>query len=127
MFYYLTHWQMLMLSHKIEEIKKNNPYFQDTIVDDFLNTCMEEAGRIAKTPTILLKLNPRSNKIKISESMFKYITALTEINVFDKNYMKENLPAVQEEIEKQAQEALDNFHTTGSFSTNENETAKYHK
>ena len=77
-------------------------------------------------------LNPSfvSIKVKVGEILSHFLwkeEALTEINVFDKNYMKENLPAVQEEIEKQSQEALEKFHTTGSFSTNENETSKYHK
>ena len=46
MFYYLNHWQVLTLIHAIEEIKKNNPYFQDTVSDEFVKNCFEEATRI---------------------------------------------------------------------------------
>ena len=126
MYYYLTHWQMLTLMHKIEEIKKNNPYFQDTITDEFVKICFEEAKRIARTPTIKLKLNPKSNKIKISESMLKYITALTEIDVFDKKSMKEILPQVKQELNKASDEIWEEYERKNNSSiTTENEEIEH--
>ncbi len=121
MFYYLNHWQVLTLIHAIEEIKKNNPYFQDTVSDEFVKNCFEEATRIAITPTIKLKLIPKANKVKVSESMFKYVTALTGIDVFDKKKMKEILPEIKKILDKDLTEIFAEYENKNESSlTNEN-------
>ena len=96
---YLTQHQVYAFMHKIGEIRKNDPSFNNEIARDFEEYVIGRAAKIATTyPQIKLKLIPNANKFKISKKLFDYLTKLTSVDVYDKETMKKYM-----EIEKEAQ------------------------
>ena len=88
-FIYLTYYQAMAFMFRINEIRDNNPYFNDGIANSYEEYVIKRAGEIVTTyPQIKLKLFPNANKYKISKSLFDYLTRLTSIDVNDKEIIK---------------------------------------
>jgi len=82
---YLTYYQAMAFMFRIDEIRKNNQYFNDHIAMEYENYVVKRTGEIITTyPQIKLKAFPNANKYKISKSLFNYLTKLTEIDVYNK-------------------------------------------
>ena len=95
-YYYLDYIQVMIFMHKLDELKKSNPKFNDPISSSFENYVIERTGQIVTTyPQIELKIFPNSNKYKISKSMFLYLTNLTGIDVFDKTIIDKYIPVIK--------------------------------
>ncbi len=94
---YLTYYQTMIFLHRLEEMKKANQYFSDAIAEEFENYTIARAKEILFThPQIKLKLVPKANKYVISESMFNYLSRLTEVNPLDKEVMKAYKPILKQ-------------------------------
>lgn len=104
-FIYLTYYQAMAFMFRINEIKKNNPYFNDEIAKSYEEYVVNRAGEIVTTyPQIKLKIFPNASKYKISKSLFNYLTRLTSIDVYDKATIKK-YTIMTNELEKRTFES----------------------
>lgn len=85
-FVYLTYYQIMAFEEEIEKMRKENQYFNDEFVSMFENYTLDIACKKAFIPKIII---PNTDKFKISISLFNYLERLTNINVNDKDFMKE--------------------------------------
>ena len=82
---YLTYYQVMIFLLKIDEMKKNNPHFKDSLANSFGDFVLKRTIQIAFTkPLAKLNLFSNSSNYKISRSLFNYLTNLTSMDVFDK-------------------------------------------
>ena len=106
-FVYLDYNQVMSFMFELNELRKDNPYFNDKIVESFEDYVLIRANEIAITyPQIKLKIFPNANKYKISKSLFEYLTRLTSIDVFDKETMKKYNRILEEERQKAIEKLL---------------------
>lgn len=97
----LTYLQTMIFSYRIEEMKKENPFFSDGIANQYQEYVINRSGEIACTyPQFLLKLKPNGDKYIISQSMFDYLSHLTGVNPCDKKIMEFYKPIIKEVEEK---------------------------
>lgn len=92
-FTYLTIEQGYALLFKIEELKEIS-YFEDGIVENFEQEVYKQSAKITINKlnirsNLLQKLQKNGEKLKVPTSRFEYVARLTEINVFDKDTVKE--------------------------------------
>lgn len=99
---YLTYLQVMVFMHKLDEMKKENPYFSDGLAAEFENYVLKRSQEMLFThPQIKLKIVPNANKFKISESRFNYLVRLTKVNPLDREVLNEYKPLIKE-AEQQA-------------------------
>ena len=115
-FIYLTYYQAMAFMFGIDEIRKNNPYFNDNIAKSYEEYVVERAGEIVTTyPQIKLKISPNASKYKISKSLFDYLTRLTSIDVYDKETI-EKYTIMTKALEKTTFESTkENLEKTGIY------------
>ena len=94
-YYNLTYIQIITLMHKLDEIKKTNPYFNDPISNSFEKNMVEMIAEF-EIQSVKYKMPKASKrKYKVSKSMVDYITNITDIDIFDKKSKKENAKRVK--------------------------------
>ena len=103
---YITYYQVMAFLHKYEDMKKEDPSFNDEIVNEFADAAIEKASNIylALLPEIIVKLIPHANKYKMSKSLFVYLTNLTGIDVFDVEIQKMAKQRANELVESAIQD-----------------------
>lgn len=97
---YLTLYQGGALLSRIEELEKN-PYFKDPIAEQFRQEFFKQARDITvrslrPTSNALQKLRKNGNMIEVPKGRFEYITRLTEVDVFDEEFMRQFIDKVNE-------------------------------
>lgn len=83
----LNYIQVMMLLHKLEEIKKEIAGFNDEIADSFESYAVNRTKEIA-IDSISTKLFHISNYI-VSRSTVNHLMDITGVNVFDKDAVKD--------------------------------------
>ena len=99
-FIYLNKDQVLYLLNVIQSFKDERPYFNDGIVDQFENYCIERCCEIIGSSRIKLHLVPHAKDFKISRSLFNYLINLTSANVNN----KDEILKAKKEVEEKAEE-----------------------
>lgn len=92
---YLSYYQVMLFMYRIDEFRKENPNFNDGIAASFEDYMIFRAGEIDSQRPIILKIFPDTGKYILSESMFKYLLALTGVDPFDEPTMKKYIPLIQ--------------------------------
>ena len=103
--------QALCFMHGIQLIRDKNPYFNDPIAIEYEKFCLERAEEIAGhyfTFSEIKLLLPHAKDFKISKSLFDYLTRLTGMDVFNKDYVSKIAKIIAEEANK----ALENSNKT---------------
>lgn len=100
-FIYLNQDQVLCFLHGIQLIRDKNPHFNDAICIQFEKYCLERCCEIVKYSSIKLLLVPHAKKIKISKSLFDYLTRLTLIDVYNKDEVYEKAKSINERAMKE--------------------------
>ena len=117
---YLTYYQAMSFLLEIEEMKNNNPHFNDNLANTFYDYVLQRTYEIATTTSFVkAKLFPNSTKYKISKSLFNYLTNITEINVFDEQTLTDYIILINELENEVANELIEE--------TKINKTKKMHK
>ena len=104
---YLNYNQIQIMLYKLNEIKKDFPYYNDGVVSSFEDYVVDRTNEIAKNNlNAVSKMFPNINKYVIKNSMFDYITRLIGINVLDENIVNEYTPIVNEITKKTVDEFM---------------------
>lgn len=104
---YLTYLQVMIILHRLDEMHKDNQYFNDEISNSFKRYVLERSKEMALMPEFKLKILPGANKYVVSASMFNYLVRLTGIDPFEKSVQKEYKPLI-EEVEQEARRKMAN-------------------
>ena len=94
-FFHLSYYQVMIFMIRLDEMKKENPYFHDEISSSFSNFVINRSKEIAGTSPLKLKIIPNANKFKVSKSMVKYLKNLTGIDVFDEKILDKYIPIIK--------------------------------
>ncbi len=86
---YLTYYQMMAFVEEIEQMKLQNQFFNDEFVSMFENQFLNMSSQKVLIPNTIKKIIPNASKFKISISLFNYLERLTNVNVNDKQFMRE--------------------------------------
>ena len=97
-YYSLNYMQVMMYMHKIDEIRKSDPFFDESIVVIFENYVVDRTAEIAIDS---VGFNPLvDKKYRITKSLFEYLNCLTGVDVFDKKEVEEFKSIYESEIEE---------------------------
>lgn len=101
-YYSLNYMQVMMYMHKIDEIRKNDPFFDETIVEIFESYVVDRTAEIAIDS---IGFNPFADKkYCISNSLIEYLNCITGVDVFDKKEVKEFKNMYEAKIEEKSEE-----------------------
>ncbi len=93
----LTYYQVIAFMYRIDEMRKENQFFNDGISQEFEYYVIQRTEEIVSTyPQLKLKIFYGADKYKISKSMFDYLNRLTGINPLDEETIKKYIPLIQE-------------------------------
>lgn len=105
----LTYYQIMIFMHKIEEIKNNNPTFNDEIILNFENYAIQRTCEISNLSPIKLKIKPSLGMYLISNDMFNYLSKITGINPLDKEIYNYYIPFVKQKEKEILENSNDIF------------------
>lgn len=83
---YLNYYQVMSLALAIDEIRRNDSHFSDTLVEDFESIALKRTIELSYFP-IKIKIYPNYVFLR---SMIDYLVELTKVDIFDKKLSKEH-------------------------------------
>lgn len=120
--YYLNYIQTMALILKISEIKKNDASFNDEIVMDFENYCLNKHKEILLTQMDHKLFKIIDDRYEIPKNVLEHLTNLTGVNVFDKSVMRKYKVIIKDkekEFLMRQREQFKSMKSTNSIKINE--------
>lgn len=99
---YLNYYQAMIFMYRIDEIRKRDVDFDDTLALNFEKYILDATKEMVLCyPQILLKIIPHANQFCLDRNNFNYLYHLTGVNPLDKKTFKEYLPKIKQ-LEEEA-------------------------
>lgn len=103
---YLSYYQAMIFMCRIDDLKKDNADFQDSIASNFEQYMLKRTGDIVMFyPQFMLHLIPHAKQYALERYNYDYLCNLTNTLPLDRKCLKEYIPII-----KKLEEANEKFY-----------------